>query len=604
MLTPQRRLDVYVLLETLASYLRGTRDVGRALRFTLRAAMEFFEAEAGCIAVLAPGRPAAEVAFSLPERREWPAPLLTDFILASHPQVPTHLLLAPLRRRRRAWGVLALSRAEGGFQKGHGQELSRIATDLSETIERIDRERLSEVRARIDRKIMEELRPKDLFYQILDGLRSLTRYDHSSALLIRYPHEQHLRLEAEQIAWKKGKSQRIGLRLPLSTEVQAILEAGEVYGFERGEGWEEWEGRPVAGLARLLDYNRAGAAKAAGDGGDSGTANTTGDGGVGGRTHSKRDGGDAASHAAAGYGSPEDGDRPEASMLCVTLAARAGAFGVLKIASSHPRTFGRYEAELLDGFRSQASIAIQNSLRTESLQVRMLEAERKHAMADLARGVAHDVNNALGAALPLVQQIRADLGGGGVNPGELTQDMEEVEASLQLCRRIFGGMLAFARNAARTTSEADVAHAVRSALKILKDSLDRRGIGVVLELPGNLPPVGGGQSDLERIFFNLISNARDGMAIDGRLCVRARHHGNGVEVLVEDNGRGIPPDDLPHVQEPFFTTKSRGHGLGLSICRSILWQMGGDMSIESKVGEGTRVRLRIPRAAAGEEGGA
>jgi len=593
MLTPERRLDVYVLLETLASYLRGTRDVGRALRYTLRAAMEFFEAEAGCIAVLSPGGPAAEVAFSLPDRREWPAPLLTDFILASHPQVPPDLLLAPLRRRRRAWGVLALARPSGGFQKGHGQELSRIATDLSETIERIDRERLSEVRARIDRKIMEELRPKDLFYQILDGLRSLTRYDHSSALLIRYPHEQHLRLEAEQIAWKKGKSQRIGLRLPLSTEVEAILEAGEVYGFERrGEGWEEGEGRPVAGLAHLLDYNRAGATRASGNGRETDHAHTT------------EGGGEAAPVLGANDGSPEGADRREASMLCVTLAARAGAFGVLKIASSHPRTFGRYEAELLDGFRSQAAIAIQNSLRTESLQTRMLEAERKHAMADLARGVAHDVNNALGAALPLVQQIRADLGGGSVDPAELAQDMEEVEASLQLCRRIFGGMLAFARNAARTTSEADVAQAVRSALKILKDSLDRRGIGVVLELPGSLPPVGGGQSDLERIFFNLISNARDGMASDGRLCVRARHHGNGVEVLVEDNGSGIPPDDLPHVQEPFFTTKSRGHGLGLSICRSILWQMGGDMSIESTLGEGTRVRLRIPRAAAGQEGDA
>lgn len=568
--TLQRRLDVYVLLETLASYLKGARDVGGALRYTLRTAMDFFGAEAGCIAVLSPGAQAAEVAFGLPERREWPAPLLTEFILSAHPLVPQHMLLAPVRRRGRAWGALVLSRPEGGFQKGHGQELSKISAELSGTIERIDRERLVEVRARIDRKIMEELRPKDLFYQILDGLRSLTRYDHSSALLIRYPSEQDLRLEAEQIAWKKGKSQRIGLRLPLTAEVRGILEGGEVYGFERsGGGWEEWEGRPVAGLARLLDYNRP-----------EGASDAAGGGGAGG--------------AEAG--------RLESSMLCVTLAARAGAFGVLKIASCHRGSFGRYEADLLDGFRSQAAIAIQNSLRTELLQNRMLDAERKHAMADLARGVAHDVNNALGTALPLVQQIRDDVRGSRVDPAALAQDLEEVEASLQLCRRIFGGMLAFARNAARTTSEADVGQAIRSALKILKDSLDRRGIGIVLEIQEGLPTVGGGQSDLERILFNLISNARDGMDREGRLTVRARGQGNGVEVLVEDNGRGIPPGDLPHVQEAFFTTKSRGHGLGLSICRSILWQMGGDMAIESTVGEGTRVRLRIPRASNGGGG--
>jgi signal transduction histidine kinase len=569
----ERRLELYLLLESLSAYLKGAREVDGAIRYALRTARDFFHADAGCIAVLPPGAEAAEPAFEIPARRDWDLGLLADFIRSRHPEVPRETLPAPVRRRRRAWGVLALARA-GGFERGDGHGLARIAAALSETIERIDRERLLEVRSRIDRKIMEELRPKDLFYQILDGLRSLTRYDHSSALLIRRPDAGDLRLEAEQIAWRKGKSHRIGLRIPLPAEVLAVLQRGEVYGFERaGETWTERQGRRGEELARLLDYNRPAAPG----------------------------GGPAAPDARAGDPPP---DVRESAMLCAALGAAEGPFGILKIAFRHREGFGAYEAELLESFRSQAAVAIRNSLRTESLQARMLQAERKNAMADLARGVSHDVNNALGTALPIVQQAREDLREGRVEPEALARDLDRVHDALQLCRRVFGGMLSFARTAARTSSEADVRRAVQSALAILEDGLEARGIRVVLEVPGDLPPVRGGQSDLDRVFFNLINNAREAVPAGGRLTVRARTEGRGVEILVEDTGRGIPPEDLPRVLEPFFTTKPEGNGLGLSICRSLVWQMGGDMTIESEVGRGTRVRIRVPQAGPGHGGGA
>ena len=91
-------------------------------------------------------------------------------------------------------------------------------------------------------------------------------------------------------------------------------------------------------------------------------------------------------------------------MLCAPLATRERVLGLLKIAARHPGSFGSYEAELVGQFLPHASIALQNSQRTESLELNLIQAERKHAMADLARGVAHDVNNALGAVLPLVQR--------------------------------------------------------------------------------------------------------------------------------------------------------------------------------------------------------
>ena len=90
-----------------------------------------------------------------------------------------------------------------------------------------------EIRDRIDRKIREQLHPKDLFYQILDGLRSLTRYDHSSALLIRDGAGDTMEIAAEQIAWTKAKSPRIGRRLALRDDVKEMLDTGRICGFDR-----------------------------------------------------------------------------------------------------------------------------------------------------------------------------------------------------------------------------------------------------------------------------------------------------------------------------------------------------------------------------------
>jgi K+-sensing histidine kinase KdpD len=107
-------------------------------------------------------------------------------------------------------------------------------------------------------------------------------------------------------------------------------------------------------------------------------------------------------------GDSADGENVrEASMLCAPLVTRDSLVGVLKIAARYPEQLKPFDAELVEHFRSQAAIAIQNLHRTESLRARVVTAERKHAMADLATSVSHDVNNALGSMLPLIQQMQS-----------------------------------------------------------------------------------------------------------------------------------------------------------------------------------------------------
>jgi two-component system NtrC family sensor kinase len=218
-------------------------------------------------------------------------------------------------------------------------------------------------------------------------------------------------------------------------------------------------------------------------------------------------------------------------------------------------------------------------------------------MADLARTVSHDVNNALGAMLPLVQQLQEDLRRGTLEPMVLSDDFEQLQKSLQVCRRIFGGMLSFSRGAARRGQYAQVRRAIETASAILKYGMARSGIELVVNLPDDLPSVACSQSDLEQVFLNLLTNAREAMPNGGRIIVDVRSNGRTVDVSVADSGCGIPAENLPRVLEPFFTTKPQGNGLGLSICRSVLWEVEGTLAIWSEPGKGTRVDVGIPEAA-------
>jgi signal transduction histidine kinase len=337
----------------------------------------------------------------------------------------------------------------------------------------------------------------------------------------------------------------------MTAALRERLRGPTVCGFDRdGRRWKDWTDTDATELAALLDFD--GQAGAAAD-------------------------------------PPREG-----AILCAPLVGRAGLLGVLKVAAVRPGTFCRYEVELVSQFLPQAAVALQNARRAESLQQRVLIAERKHAMADLARGVSHDVNNALGAVLPLVQQMREELAEGIADPADVAADLAQIERSIQLCRRIFGGMLNIARGGARNPSEISIARAADAALAILREGLERRGVRLVVEIPHDLPPLVGIQADVEQLLLNLVSNARDATGAGDLLAIRATCDGVAIELVVEDTGCGMPREHLAKIQEPFFTTKAEGHGLGLAICRSIVAQMRGQFRIESAPGAGTRVRITFP----------
>ncbi len=531
---------------------RTAREPEKVLRGALKLSLEVFSASEGCFAFVRPGSDLGEILFSEPRQSCWDTLILGGFLRGYDVSVPRDTMLCRIRRRGRMWGALAIRTPHEEFSWRIRQAFSMVGDVVNDLLVGLDDHKVRDVRSRIDRKVLDQLQPKNLFYKLLHGIRSLTDYDHSAALLIWDETDESLEIVAEQISYHKSKSYNVGLKLSsLPAGIREVLNSDLVLGFDRQEGhWSEWSGRAATELAELLDYN------------------------------------------------PQ---RPstqlpvaENAMLCAPLVTQEGLLGVLKVAAVHPGALGPYEADLVWQFLPQAAVALRNLRHNESLQGKILEAERRNAMADLARGVAHDINNALGTVVPLVQQLRADLEEDAFDAATAVADLHEIERAMLVCRRVFAGMLQFARSHKRNRSEVHLGKVIETAMAIYQRPLQRTGIAVSVDVPPGLPPILAVQADIEQLVLNLVSNARDAMASGDQLTITACETAAAVQLAVADTGCGISPENLRRIQEPFFTTKRTGTGLGLALCHSIVAQNRGKLHIDSHLGQGTIVRVVLP----------
>jgi two-component system NtrC family sensor kinase len=170
--------------------------------------------------------------------------------------------------------------------------------------------------------------------------------------------------------------------------------------------------------------------------------------------------------------------------------------------------------------------------------------------------------------------------------------------------RIVDHLRDFSRQTEPEFQEIDINQPVENALMITGQQLLNHGISIVRNLSGGLPKILGDSNQLEQVFLNLISNARDAMedskGVKKELTITSSVAQDGgppsVVVSVKDSGIGIPPEILDKVLEPFFSTKpvGKGTGLGLSLCYGIVEAHGGRLEIKSRPGEGTEVRIILP----------
>ncbi|AWN37745.1 CHASE3 domain-containing protein [Methylobacterium radiodurans] len=286
--------------------------------------------------------------------------------------------------------------------------------------------------------------------------------------------------------------------------------------------------------------------------------------------------------------------------------------------SRNPREAVTYERERADGHHLEIRrtpmpdggfvLTISDMTKRAQAEGVLREAQKMQAIGQLTGGIAHDFNNLLQVILGNLEFVRAKLDG----DAKLQQRVERASWAAQRGATLTGQLLAFARKQPLAPAAIDLAATMPDLIPLLRRTLGEHIEVRYVETAG-LWPAMADPAQLESAVLNLALNARDAMPGGGRLTIElgnkvldeeyARHHaevvpGDYAMVAVSDTGHGMTPEVVARVFEPFFTTKpdGKGTGLGLAMVFGFVKQSGGHVKIYSEAGEGTTVKLYLPRA--------
>ncbi len=262
----------------------------------------------------------------------------------------------------------------------------------------------------------------------------------------------------------------------------------------------------------------------------------------------------------------------------------------------------------------------QMEYKTKEMQ-RLMQTEKLTTLGILAAGVAHEINNpthtimvnnaiiqeAIANALPVLERYYKEHGDfmlGGLPFSQAKNEIPALLVHIKKCAEHIKDIVMELRDYARESPTeldelVDINAVVTAALTLMGNTIKKATKNFSLTMAENLPPVRGNFRKLEQVVINLIQNACQALtSVEQSVSVDIRwlQHLNQVELTVSDEGVGISEKDLPHITDPFFTTKRPGEGvgLGLAISSTIVREHGGIMSFESKLGKGTTARVRLP----------
>jgi PAS domain S-box-containing protein len=237
--------------------------------------------------------------------------------------------------------------------------------------------------------------------------------------------------------------------------------------------------------------------------------------------------------------------------------------------------------------------------RLKTAQAHLVEASKMRALGELVAGVAHELFNPLMASQTILHVILKNF----PKDSPERKRLELIHRCNDRIEKIVEHLREFSRQTKPRFQEVDVNQPIKNALMITEQQLLNHNISVVRRLSETLPKIVGDSNQLEQVFLNLISNARDAMdeatgPKELTICSRLVEDEGPplVAVSVKDTGEGIPEENLDKVFEPFFSTKpvGKGTGLGLSLCFGIIEAHGGRLEIKSQPGKGTEVKVLLP----------
>lgn len=296
------------------------------------------------------------------------------------------------------------------------------------------------------------------------------------------------------------------------------------------------------------------------------------------------------------------------SLLCLPLRIKDTIFGMFTIYGTlEARRFRPDEISLASALITQAGTTIENARLYHDLQrsledlkqaqASLVQAARLSTMGQLAAVVAHQINNPLTTVMVDSEIILQDL----TEDSPIRDGVLAIRRAGERAHAVVKRLLSTARSNRSDDDRqwVEVNQTIRNTLDLVNTHIERSRIRLEAHLDDSAPArVLISPGLLEDVWLNLLLNGRDALlnVPHARLVIRSQCGGDHLTVTVQDNGPGILPENLTQIFEPFFTTKppGEGTGLGLHVCKQVIEQCGGTISVESMVGQGTTFSITLP----------
>jgi two-component system NtrC family sensor kinase len=238
-----------------------------------------------------------------------------------------------------------------------------------------------------------------------------------------------------------------------------------------------------------------------------------------------------------------------------------------------------------------------------NLEANLIQSEKLAAVGQLAAGVAHEINNPLAAIIANAQILLREMRNG--DPDTLDA-IRLIETAGIRASQVVSNLLSIARKEKKYEFELlSLNETITGALSLVHHEVVNHSIEILTDLQEEMPEIVASKNHIQGVWINMIVNSID--AIDkenGRITISSRYVDHEFRIVITDNGKGIPEDQLTRIFEPFYTTKvaGKGTGLGLSVCLRVIKEHQGSIQVESQAGKGSRFTIILPDLARSSTG--
>jgi signal transduction histidine kinase len=227
----------------------------------------------------------------------------------------------------------------------------------------------------------------------------------------------------------------------------------------------------------------------------------------------------------------------------------------------------------------------------EAHQDTLQHADRLASSGEMAASIAHEIKNPTAGVLGALQVLRSELQA----DDQRKEIYDEMILQLERVNHTVNDLLSYARPTPPEFSDTKVVDVVQRTVSLLSRQGASTGVKFESSYSSGDITISADKKQLQQVIWNVILNAQHAITGAGRVNISVNESGNSVVIRVDDTGRGIPKEKITDVFKPFFTTKHKGTGLGMTISKRIVEQHSGTITVESDEGKGTYVTITLPK---------